>query len=149
MSVWLNNSKNIYLMMIVNMDSLIRENTGRDPVKGNVQTESIIFRIILMLHSNMLKSILIPTNSQHYHFLVHIQSLVEKGGWVSIIIYVLIQIQVMEYAKFAAYHVPVLHVHQFLTNLVFTVFIQQNRHATNMPSILLIGQFWAHITIEI
>ena len=30
-------------------------------------------------------------NSQHYHFVVHIKSLVEKGGWVSNIIYVLIQ----------------------------------------------------------
>ena len=87
MSVWINNLKNIYLRSIVNMESLIRENTGKDPAKENGQTESIMFRIIIMLHTKMWKCIVIPTNSQHYHFVVYIQSLMEQGGWVSIIIY--------------------------------------------------------------
>ena len=38
------------------------------------------------------KFIVIPTNSQHYHCVVRSQILVEQGGWLSIIIYVLIQI---------------------------------------------------------
>ena len=53
MSVWLNNSKNICLMMIVDMESLIRENAGKYPVKENGQTYSIMFRIMLMFHTNM------------------------------------------------------------------------------------------------
>ena len=52
-SVWLNNSKNIFLRSIVNMESFIRENIGEEPVEENVQTESIMFRIILMLHTKM------------------------------------------------------------------------------------------------
>ena len=149
MSVWPNNSKNICLRMIVNMESLIRENIGKYQVKENGQTESIMFRIILMLHKKMWKCIVIPTNYQNYHFVVHIQCLAEQGDWVSMIIYGFIQNKVMAYVKFAAYHVPVLYVHQCLTNLGFPVFIQQNRHATNLSSILLIGQFWANITIGI
>ena len=92
MSVWIKNSKEIYLMMIVNMESLIRGKTEKEPVKENGQTESIMFRIILMLHTKMWKCIVILTNSRHYHSVVPIQSLMEKGGWVSIIIYALIQI---------------------------------------------------------
>ena len=42
MSVCLNNSKNICLRMIVNMQSLIRKNTEKCPVKENGRTESII-----------------------------------------------------------------------------------------------------------
>ena len=149
MSVWINNSKNICLRMIVNMKSLIRENTGKYLVKENGQTESIMFGIIMMLHTKMWKFIVIPTNSQHYHFVVHIQSLVEKGIWVSIIIYVLIQIYVIAYVKFAVYHVPVLDVHQWLAKPGFLVFIKQNRHTTNLSPTVLIGQFWYHITILI
>ena len=33
MSVWINNSKNIFLRSMVNMESLIKENTGKQPVK--------------------------------------------------------------------------------------------------------------------
>ena len=149
MSVWIKDSKSICLRMIVNMDSLIRVRTRKDPVKENGQTDSIMIRIMLMLHTKMLKCIVIPTNYQHYHFVVHIQSLMEQGGWVSIIIYVLIQIQVMAYVKFAAYNFPMLHVHQCLAKHGFPVFSQQKRHATNLSSIVLIGQFWAHITIGI
>ena len=43
----------IYLMMIVNMESLVREKTVKEPVKENGQTESIMFRIMLMLHTKM------------------------------------------------------------------------------------------------
>ena len=38
------------------------------------------------------KCIVIPTNSKHYHFVVHILSLMEQGGWVRMIIYGLIKI---------------------------------------------------------
>ena len=55
----------------------------------------------------------------------------------------------MGYVKFAAYHVPMLHVHQCLTKHGFTLFSQQNRHANNLSSIVLIGQFCAHIIIGI
>ena len=55
----------------------------------------------------------------------------------------------MAYVQFAAYHVPVLHVRQCLTNHGFPVFSQQNRHATNLSLIVLIGEFWAYITIGI
>ena len=48
--------------MIVNMDSWIRGNIGKEPVKENGQTESIIFRIMLMFHTNMWKCIVI-----HFH----------------------------------------------------------------------------------
>ena len=53
MSVWLNNSKNICLKNIINMESLIRKNTEKEPVKENVQTENIMFMIMLMLKKNM------------------------------------------------------------------------------------------------
>ena len=53
MSVWINNPKKICLRMIVNMGSLIRENIRKYPVKENVKTDSIMFRIIMMLHTNM------------------------------------------------------------------------------------------------
>ena len=53
MSIWLNNSKNICLIIIVNTESLIRENMVNDPVKENGQTESIMLRIILMFYTNM------------------------------------------------------------------------------------------------
>ena len=43
----------------------------------------------------------------------------------------------------------VLHVHKCWKNLGFMVFRQQNRHATNLSPNVLIGQFWAHITIGI
>ena len=75
MLVYQNNSKNIYLRSIVNMESLIRENMEKEKVKENGQTDNIMFRIMLMLHTNMCKYIVIQTNSQHYHFVVHIQSL--------------------------------------------------------------------------
>ena len=57
--------QNICIRMIVNMHSLIRENTGKDPVKENGQTEIIMFRKMPMLHTKMWKCIVIPTNSQH------------------------------------------------------------------------------------
>ena len=53
----------------------------------------------------------------------------------------------MEYVKFSAYHVPVLYVHQCLTNLGFPVFSKKNRHTTNLSSTVLIGQLCSHITI--
>ena len=34
----------------------------------------------------------------------------------------------MEYVQFAAYHVPVLHVHQFLTNCGFLVYHKKEAH---------------------
>ena len=46
-----------------------------EPVKENGHTENIMFRIIMMLHTKMRKCIVIQTNYQHYHFVVHIQSL--------------------------------------------------------------------------
>ena len=73
------------------MESLIRENAGKYLVKKDGQTESIMFRIMMMLHKKIWKCIVIPTNSQQYYFVVHIQSRVEQGGWVSITIYSLIQ----------------------------------------------------------
>ena len=91
MSVWIKNPKNIHLRRVLNMESSIRENIEKKPVKENGQTENIMFRIMLMLHTKMWKWIVIQTNYQHYHFVVHIQSLVEQGGWVSITIYVFIQ----------------------------------------------------------
>ena len=63
--------------------------TKRDN-KINGQTDSIMFRIMLMFYTKKSKYILIQTNFQHYHFVVCIQSLVTQGGWVIIIIYVLI-----------------------------------------------------------
>ena len=45
--------KKICLRMIVKMESLISENIGKYPIKENGQTESIMFRIILILHTNM------------------------------------------------------------------------------------------------
>ena len=53
MSVWLKNYKNICLIMIVDMEPLIRKNTGKYPVKENGQTESIMFSIMSMLHTKM------------------------------------------------------------------------------------------------
>ena len=53
MSDGLNISKDIYLLMILNMDSLIWGKTEKEPVKENGQTERIMFRIMLMLHTNM------------------------------------------------------------------------------------------------
>ena len=53
MSVWIINSKNIFLKSIGNMESLIRANTEKDPVKENGHTENIMFRIMLMLHTNL------------------------------------------------------------------------------------------------
>ena len=91
MLVWPENSKNIFLRSIVNMESLIRENKIKEPVKENIYTDSIMFRIILILHTNMWNCIVLQTNSQHYHFMVHIQNLMAQGGWVRITIYVLIQ----------------------------------------------------------
>ena len=53
MSVGLNNSKIIYLRVIINMESLIRENRVKYPVKEYGQIQSIMFRIMLMLHTKM------------------------------------------------------------------------------------------------
>ena len=91
MSVWLKNPKYIHPSIIVNMESLIREIKEKEPVKENLHTENIMFSIILMLHTNIWKCIVIQNNYQHYHFSVHIQIFMDKGGWVSILIYVLIQ----------------------------------------------------------
>ena len=46
-------SQNICLRRIVNMESSIRENKGKYPVKENGQTESIMFRIMLTLHTKI------------------------------------------------------------------------------------------------
>ena len=54
----------------------------------------------------------------------------------------------MEYVQFAEYHVHVLHVNQFWTNLGFLVFRKRNSHATNLSPTVLIVQLWDHITIE-
>ena len=67
-------------------------NTGKDPVKENRRKEIIMFRIIVMFHTKIWKCIVIQTNSQHQNFVIHIQSLMEQGGWVIIIVYILIQI---------------------------------------------------------
>ena len=50
-------------------------NKGKEIVKENGHTENIMFRIIMMLHTKMRKCIVIQNNYQHYHFVVHIQSL--------------------------------------------------------------------------
>ena len=56
------------------MVSLIRENTKK-PVKENGHTESIMFRIIMMLHTNMRKCIVTKRDYQDYHFVFHIPNL--------------------------------------------------------------------------
>ena len=128
---------------------IYQRKTGKELVKENGYTENIMFMIMLMFHKNMWKCILIQTNYHNYHFLFHIQSIMEQGGWISITIYFLIQNYVMEYVKFSAYHVHVLDLHQWWTNLGFIVFRQRNSHATNLSPTVLIGQFWAHIIIGI
>ena len=50
-----------------------------------------MFRIIPMLHTKICQFIVKPTNNQYCRFVVHIQSLMKQGGWVRIIIYVLIK----------------------------------------------------------
>ena len=59
--------------------------------KENVQTYSIMFRIMLMFHKKMWKFIVTKINSQHYHLVAHITKLTVQGGRVSMIICVLIQ----------------------------------------------------------
>ena len=59
--------------------------------KENVQTDSIMFGIILMLRTKMLECIVTQINSYHYHFMVHIPNLVSQGVWVSIVIFIFIQ----------------------------------------------------------
>ena len=56
-SVWLKNPKSICLRIIVKMESLIRENTGKYPVKENGQIVIIMFRIMLMLRTKTWKYI--------------------------------------------------------------------------------------------
>ena len=53
MSVFINNSNFFGLKSIGNIESLIRENIEKDPVKENLQTEDIMFSTMLMLHTNM------------------------------------------------------------------------------------------------
>ena len=53
MYVLLNNNNNIYLRSI-HINCVIDQGKYKKyPVKENVQTDSIVFRIILMLHTNM------------------------------------------------------------------------------------------------
>ena len=128
MSVWINDYKNICIRMIINMDSLIRKKyrkikwTDRE---YHVQDNDDVPHKYVKNYCDTNQFPTLPFCSSHPK--PH-----GARGWVSIIIYVLIQIYVMAYVKFSAYHVPVLHVHQFLTNHGFPVFSQQNRHATNM-----------------
>ena len=49
----------------------------KNPVKENGQTESIMFRIMLMFHTKICKFIVILTTYQYYHSVVPIQSLME------------------------------------------------------------------------
>ena len=91
MSVWLNNYKYIYLRSIYKNKVIYegkyikisskRKYTNRE---YNVQNNTDIAQ-------KMWKSIVIQTNSQHYHFVVQIQILKRLGGWVSILIYILIK----------------------------------------------------------
>ena len=73
------------------MVSLIMENTKNDSLKGNGQTDSTMFRIMLMLQTNMWEFIVKQINYQNYHFVVHIPNLMAQGGRVSIIICFLIK----------------------------------------------------------
>ena len=58
--------------------------------KENGQTDSIMFRIMLMFHTNMWECIVTQINPQHYHFVVHIPNLMVQGGWSSTITCILI-----------------------------------------------------------
>ena len=71
------------------------------------------------------------------------------GRWVSIIVYIFIKNYFIVYLEFSTYHVPMFHVHQCSTNLLFMAYPQINKHATNLSQVTLIGQFSAHITIWI
>ena len=62
-----------------NMVSLIKENK-KGSWKENGQTDSIIFRILMMFNTNMLKCIVTQINSHNYHFMVHIPNLMAQGG---------------------------------------------------------------------
>ena len=53
MQVLPNNSNNICLNITTKMVCLIRAKINKYPVKENGQTDSIMFRIMLMLHTNM------------------------------------------------------------------------------------------------
>ena len=54
--------------------------------KENGQTDSIMFRIMMLLKTNMWKFIVTQLNHQNYHFVAHIKNLMAQRGWVSIII---------------------------------------------------------------
>ena len=55
------------------------------------QTDIIMFRIMLLMQNNMWKCIVTKINPENYNLVVHIPNLMAQGGWVSIIICVLIQ----------------------------------------------------------
>ena len=50
----------------------------KDPWNENGQTYSIMFRIMLLLHRNMLECIVTQINSQNCHFVVHIPNLIAQ-----------------------------------------------------------------------
>ena len=62
------NSNNIWQNNIAEMVSLIRSNTKKDSRKENLQTDSIMFRIILMLHTKMLECIVTQINTKKLPF---------------------------------------------------------------------------------
>ena len=65
---------------IAKMVSLISSNTKKYSWKENGQTDSIVFKITLMLHTKVLKFIVAQINSQHYLFVFHIPNLMAQGG---------------------------------------------------------------------
>ena len=81
------NLKNITAKMV----SLIKENQKKGSWKENGYTDSIMFRRVLTFNKKMWECIVTQLNSQNYHFVVHILNLIAQGGWVSIIICVLVQ----------------------------------------------------------
>ena len=51
-----------------------------DSWKEDGHTDSIMFRIILLLNTKMWKCTVTKVNSQNYHFVVHIPNLMAQGG---------------------------------------------------------------------
>ena len=62
------------------MVCLIRAKTINDSRKENGQTDSIMFRIMLMFQNKMWECIVTQINSHNYHFVVHIPNLMAQGG---------------------------------------------------------------------
>ena len=62
-------------------------------------------------------------------------------GWVSIIMYNLIQNYDMKYAQYAVYPVPAMKVHIWLKTPVSMFWHHNNNRATNLSQIALAGQW--------